>query len=186
MSKAISKAREEARRLFLTGESHSNAEIARHLGLKPHTVGRWRKDENWDDLRLQVSREEARRLVEQIATDRIELNVRHFNFYEVILSEITTTLKANRGKFSVRDLVDLVAIVERAQKGQRLARGLSLDGQTEEEARAEAQAENRTLIDLFIDAIKNHVADQEARDRIREAILARLPVEDDDKDGEAA
>jgi hypothetical protein len=52
-------------------------------------------------------------------------------------------------------------ILERAQKGQRLARGLSLDGQTEEQIRSEAAAENRALVDAFVEAMKEHVADPE-------------------------
>ena len=178
MSKAISKIREEARRLFLTGELHTNAEIARHVGVKPHTIGRWRGEENWDDLRLKIDRRAAEKLVEQIATDRVSLNVKHFRYWEVVLNEIAATMKATTGKFSTRELVELAGILDRAQKGQRLARGLSLDGQTEEEARAEAQAENRTLIDIFIDAIKSNVEDPQVRDRVREAILARLPGQD--------
>jgi len=187
MSKAVGKIREQARRLFLTGQSSSNAEIARHVQVKAHTVGRWRKQENWDDLRREVSREEAKKLVEQIATDRIELNVKHFRYWDVLLAHVNATLKAiPPGKAKLRDLVELAGVLDRAQKGQRVARGLCLDGQTEEEARAEAQSENRTLIDIFIEAIKLHVTDPETRDRIREAILARLPGEDEPKDDEAA
>lgn len=179
MSKAVTKIREEARRLFLTGQSTSNAEIARHLKVKPHTIGRWRKEENWDDLRIQVSREEAKKLAEQIVTDRIELNVKHFRYWDVLLAHVNSTLKAiPPGKARLRDLVELAGVLDRAQKGQRVARGLCLDGQTEEQARAEAQVENRTLIDIFIEAIKQHVPDPEARDRIREAILARMPSEE--------
>jgi len=179
MSKAISKKREEARRLYLACESSSNAEIARHLGLKPHTVGRWRREENWDDLRLSVARREAEKLVEQIATDRVSLNAKHFKLWEMVLGEIGSTLRGT-GKFQMRELIELSGVIEKAQKGQRLSKGLSLDGQTEEEARAEAQSENRFLIDVFIDALKKHVADQQVRDAIREAILEKLPGEDDE------
>jgi len=187
MSKAIAKIREEARRLYLTGQSSSNAEIARHVKVKPHTIGRWRKEENWDDLRIQVSREEAKKLVEQIATDRIELNVKHFRYWDILLAHVNATLKATPpGKAKLRDLVELAGVLDRAQKGQRVARGLALDGQTEEQARAEAQSENRTLIDIFIDAIKKHVTDPEARDRIRESILAKMPTEDEPGEPTAA
>ena len=125
--------------------------------------------------------------MEQIATDRIELNVKHFRYWEVLLAHVSSTLKAiPPGKANLRDLVEIAGVLDRAQKGQRVARGLALDGQTEEEARAEAAAENRTLIDIFIDALKAHVPDVDARDRIREAILARIPGEDDPKDDEAA
>ena len=186
MSRAISKKREEARRLFLTSTSTSNAEISRHLGLKAHTVGRWRKEENWDDLRRQVATEVSKGIVEKIATDRIELNAKHFRYWDALLGHASATLKAIPfGKATLRDLVELAGVFDRAQKGQRVAVGLHYDGQTEEEARAEAQAENRALIDIFIAAIKQHVEDPEVRDRIRETILERLPTEDDEEKKQA-
>ena len=37
--------REEARRLYLTGEATSASEIAKRLKTKPHTIGTWRRDE---------------------------------------------------------------------------------------------------------------------------------------------
>ncbi len=182
MSKAVAKKREEARALFLTEQSVSNAEIARHLGLKPHTIGRWRKEEDWDALALKINRREAEKLVEKIATDRVSLNVKHYKLWELMLGEMGATLQG-KGKFQMKELIELAGLIEKAQKGQRLAKGLSLDGQTEEEARAEAQAENRHLIDVFIEAVKRHVTDPDARDRLRETILELLPGEDEDDDG---
>ena len=41
MGRSLTKAREEARRLYLTGEMTTNAEIAARLRVKPHTVGAW-------------------------------------------------------------------------------------------------------------------------------------------------
>jgi hypothetical protein len=81
------------------------------------------------------------------------------------------------GTLDIRDLERLAAIVERAQKGQRLARGLSLSGENEEQIRAAAQAEGRALVDVFIDAIKANVPDEVARERIRQAVLACLPAD---------
>jgi hypothetical protein len=72
-------------------------------------------------------------------------------------------------------------ILERAQKGQRLARGLSLTGETEEQIRAQAQAESRALVDAFIDAVKVNVPDEAARDRIRLADLEKLPRSEPDE-----
>jgi len=43
MAKVSSKTREEARRLFLTGEIRLNSEIAARLGVKAHTVDLWRR-----------------------------------------------------------------------------------------------------------------------------------------------
>lgn len=176
MSKAAVKTREEARRLFLTGEMNTNAEIAARLELKPHTIGQWRRQEDWDGLRLKIDKRAAALLVEKIATDRVNLNLKHFKYWDVLLSRIAEAFK-KPNREEVRELERLSAILDRAQKGQRLARGLSMDGQTEEETRAEAQAEIRRLIDIVIDSIKRNVREEEARDRIRQDLLRAIPEE---------
>ena len=176
MPKAISKKREEARRLYLTGEMTTNAEIASRIGVKPHTVGHWRRQEDWDGLRLKVDRRAAEMFVEKIATDRVTLNVRHYRFWELILAKLAEDL---RGKttLGIREMERVAGILERAQKGQRLAKGLSISGETEETIRARAQAENRRLVDIFIDAVKENIADEQTRDSIRRTILAAVPQE---------
>jgi len=166
--------REEARRLFLTGTCDSNAEIARRLGMKAHTVARYRNEENWDELRLKVDRRAAESMVEQLAGERTNLNLRHFRYWEAILAEVGEVLKTNPGH-GVRDLEKLATIVDRAQKGQRLARGLSLSGENEEQIRAQAHAESRALVDSFIEAVKAHVHDEATRDEIRLTLLGSLP-----------
>jgi hypothetical protein len=77
----------------------------------------------------------------------------------------------------VRETERVAGILDRAQKGQRLAKGLSLSGETEEKIRAESQAEIRGLIDGFIDAVKENVPDEETRERIRKALMEAMPEE---------
>jgi len=177
MNKATSKLREEARRLYLTSEMTTNSEIAARLRLKPHTVGAWRKQEDWDGLKLKVDKRAAEMFVEKIATDRVTLNLRHYNYFEYVLNEIRETLKSSKGKMSVKELGELVAIIEKAQKGQRLAKGLSMSGETEETIRAQAHAELNKAIDIVRQAIKENITDEATRDRIGRAILAALPAE---------
>jgi hypothetical protein len=171
--------RAEARRLYLAGDLTKNAEIAQRLGVKPHTVGKWRKDEGWDGLRLKIDRRAAEMFVEKIASDRVDLNVRHFRIWEVLMARLLEGLKETRG-FDIREMERIAAVVDRAQKGQRLAKGLSVSGETEEAIRAQGEAEVRQLIDTFVDAIKETVADEETRDRIRQRVLAALPEAEDD------
>jgi transposase len=176
MKRSLSKTREEARRLYLTGEMTTNAEIATRLGVKAHTVGRWRREEDWDGLRLKVDRRAAELFVEKIATDKVTLNVRHYRFWELVLAKLAEDLKT-KGPLNIRDMERVAGVLERAQKGQRLAKGLSVSGETEEAIRAQAAAENRRLVDVFIQAVKENVADEETRDRIRKSILAAVPEE---------
>jgi uncharacterized protein YjcR len=183
MPKVAAKTREEARRLYLTGEMSSNAEIAARLGVKPHSVGGWRRQEDWDGLRLKIDRRAAEMFVEKIATDRVSLNVRHFRFWELMLARMAEDLKGKKA-LPVREMERIAGILERAQKGQRVAKGMSANGETEESIRAQAQAEIRRLVDSFIETVKENVQDEETRDRIRRAILDALPEEEDGGTGE--
>jgi hypothetical protein len=167
----------------LGGEASSNAEIAARLAVKPHTVGRWRKEEDWDGLRLKADRRAGEMFVEKIASDRTTLNVRHYRYWELLLLQAAEVLKAKR-TLEIRELDRLAGILDRAQKGQRLAKGMSVYGETEEAIRAQAQSEIRSLIDGFVDAVKENVPDEETRERIRQAIVRQLPEEADDGAGE--
>lgn len=178
MGRHSRKVRENARRLYLTGETTSLADIARQVGVKPHTVGRWRKDEGWDDLLLKIDRRAAEQLAERIASERVTLNTQHFKLWGVVVSKLVESLQRTGLKAEdVRNLERVSGILAQAQKGQRLARGLSLDGKTEEQIRIEFEAEGRGLIDFFIDVVKREVPDEATRDRIAKAILDRLPAE---------
>ena len=176
--------REEARRLFLTGECTTNADVARRLSMKPHTVARYRKEEGWDDLRLKVDRQAAEKMVESLAGERTNLNVRHFRYWEAILAQVGEVMQSDQ-THGIRELEKLASVVDRAQRGQRLARGLALTGETEEQIRAHAQAETRQLVDAFIDAVKEHVPDEETRDQIRLAVLTLLPTAGESTEKEA-
>ncbi len=178
MPKILIKAREEARRLFLTGEVETNAEIAGRLRVKPHTIGKWRRDEDWDNLRRKIDRRAAEMFAEKIASDRVSLNVRHYRMWDLLVAKLADELKG-KPAIEIRELEKISGILDRAQKGQRLAKGLSIDGETEEAIRAHSEAEMRHLIDVFIDTVKENVHDEEARERIRKAILAALPQEED-------
>ncbi len=184
MPRASPKIREKARALFLSSEADSNVEIARHLKVKPHTIAAWRKAEGWDELRLAVDRRAAEKLVEEIATDRVALNRRHFKFWELALARMAEILKGDKVS-DLRELERMTAVLDRAQKGQRLARGLSLDGETEEAIRAQAQSEIRSLIDMFLTAVKEHVTDESVRERIALSVLSGIPQEPDGGDHES-
>ena len=104
--------------------------------------------------------------MEKLATDRVTLNVRHYRLWDLLLTRLMEDLKTE-GSRDTRELDRIAGILDRAQRGQRLAKGLSTTGETEEQVRAEAEAEIRRLIDTFIDAVKENVPDEETRDRIR-------------------
>jgi hypothetical protein len=184
MKTGIPKRREEARRMFLSGDVTTNAEIAARIKVKAHTVGRWRRDEDWDGLRLKVDRRAAEMFVDKIATDRVSLNVRHYRVWEFLLGRLLEDLKA-KPTIETREMERIAAILSSAQKGQRLAKGMSLTGETEETIRAESQAEIRGLIDSFVDSVKENVEDEEVRERIRQAVLRGVHDEADEGAGES-
>jgi len=172
------KAREEGRRLFLCGECETNAEIAVRLRVKPHTVGRWRRDEDWDGLRTKIDIRAAEMFAEKIASERVSLNIRHYRLWELLLAKLAEELKKGAA-VDVRTIERIAGVLDRTQKGQRLAKGLSLSGENEEIIRARAVADLRRVVDTFIEAVKGNVSDEEARERIRRAILDALPEEAD-------
>jgi hypothetical protein len=179
------KTREQARELYLTGEVTSVSEIARRIKVKPHTIGRWRQSEDWDALRLKIDRRAAEQLAERIASERVNLNAQHFKLWGVVLARLFDTLqKGGLGGEEIRNLDKVAGILDRAQKGQRLARGLSLDGQTEEQIRAQAEADGRGLVDLFVDVVRQEVADEDMRDRIARTLMEACPAEFDDEPAE--
>lgn len=181
MARHSKKLREEARSLFLTMEVTSISEIARRLKVKAHTVGAWRKEEDWDALLLKINKQAAEQLVEKLATERVSLNARHYKFWDAVGSRIVAALgKEKIDGEEVKNIERMAAGLERMQKGQRLARGLAQDGQTEEQIRAEAEAEGRALIDGFIDVVKEKIKDPALRDEIAQALLGRMPAETDE------
>lgn len=97
-----------------------------------------------------------------------------------MLVKLSESLKQS-GALDIREMERVSGILERAQKGQRLAKGLSVNGETEEQVRAQGQAEVRGLIDAFVDAVKENVSDEEARERICRIVIDRLPQTEDDR-----
>ncbi|MCP3996047.1 MAG: hypothetical protein GY722_13445, partial [bacterium] len=93
MGRMSRKVRERARELYLTGEVTSLSEIARQIKVKPHTVGRWRQDEDWDGLRLKIDRRAAEQLAERIATERVNLNSQHFKLWGVVVSRLFESMQ---------------------------------------------------------------------------------------------
>ncbi len=168
--------REEARRLYLTGEAATAAEIARRLKIKAHTVGLWKRQEDWDALRIQVEKRAAEQLVEKLATERVTLNTSHFKLWSLLVSQLFERMQKEDRTMNVAGLKEVAGILEKAQRGQRLARGMTVDGETEEQIRAEAEADSRGLVDLFIDVVKAEIKDDDLRDRIARAIFERAPT----------
>ena len=173
MPKLRKRARERARILFLSGELTSNAAIARRLAVKPHTIACWRREESWDALRLRADRRAAEKLVEQLSTDRAELNTRHFKLWEALLTRAVVMLK--EGEHSIGDLERIAAILERVQKGQRIAKEIATANEAAEAARLQAAADVRAFVDLFIAAVQEYVADESTREKLSMAILGGLP-----------
>ena len=182
MARHSQKLRDQARQLYLTGEVTSSSEIARRVDVKAHTIGVWKKEEDWDALRIRIDKRAAEQLVERLATEKTNLNATHYKLWQGVVARVYGTLGKDRlGAEEIRDLERVAGILEKVQKGQRTARGLTLDGQTEEQIRAEAAASSRQVVDVFLDALKKEVTDPEMRERVAQAVLAAFPHHDEDE-----
>jgi transposase len=177
MARPSAKDREEARMLFVTGQVTSNAELARRFKVKPHTIARWRKEDGWDNLRLKAEQRAAEKLVEEITSERIAVNTRHSKFWSLLESHVLAYMKSKtKGELDLAEINKLAAVVERLQKGERLAKEMAM-GLREDEIKAAHAGQMRTLVDTFIQAVKENVNDEDTRDRIATAIWRCLPEE---------
>ena len=111
-----------------------------------HTVGRWKKDEDWDALqpedRAPGRRADGGEVSPPIAStlnDAALQGLGNRGESGRSSSRMQNVVVCN-GERSPRASRSVAAILDRAQKGQRLARGLSLDGKVEEQIRAEAES----------------------------------------------
>ncbi len=121
--------REEARRLFLTGEADSNAAIARKLRMKARTVARYRKEEDWDELRVKVDRQAAEKLVESLAGERTSLNLRHFRYWDAILAQVGEAMKADVAH-GIRELERLTTSSSGSRRGSAWLAASASPGRT--------------------------------------------------------
>jgi hypothetical protein len=183
MPRSSKRVREEARVLFLAGELSSNAAIARRLHVKPHTIAAWRQEEGWDELKLKADRRAAEKLVEQLATDRAELNLKHFKLWEALLARAVSMLKDD-SYHTVKGLEQISNVLHRAQQGQRLAKEIATVAEAEEKARLQAAADVRAFVDLFVSAVKEHVSDEATQEKLRTTILRGLPQDALERAGE--
>ena len=103
----------------------------------------------------------------------------------LLVPSLCSAATLGKTTLDTRELERISAVLNRAQQGQRLAKGLSVGGETEEAIRAQSQAEVRRLIDVFIDSVKENVSDEEIRERIRRAIVGALPEEEGAGAGDA-
>ena len=163
--------------LFVTGQVTSNAELARRFNVKPHTIGQWRKQGGWDDLRLQGERKYAEKLVEEISSERVAVNAKHSKFWGLLTSHLLAILKTKtKEEFDLTQIQKFAAVLERLQKGERLAKDMAM-GLREDEIKAAHAGQMRTLVDTFIQAVKENVNDEDTRDRIVTAVWSCLPEE---------
>lgn len=163
--------------LFVTGQVASNAELGRHFSVKPHTIGKWRKDGGWDSFRLKAEEHAAEKLVEEISSERVVVNAKHSKFWDLLTSHLLANLKnMTNGEFDLTQIQKFAAVLERLQKGERLAKDMAT-GLREDEIKAAHAGQMRTLVDTFIQAVKENVNDEQTRDRIATAVWSCLPEE---------
>ncbi len=177
MARPSAKTREEARMLFVTGQVATNAELARRFNVKPHTIARWRKEHGWDTLHLKAEQRAVEKLVEEITSERIAVNTRHSQFWSLLESHLLAYMKnKTKGELDLTEIHKLAAVVERLQKGERLAKEMAM-GLREDEIKAAHAGQMRTLVDTFIQAVKENINDEDLRDRIATAVWSCLPEE---------
>src|SRR2546425_1175117 len=98
MSRAPSDIRKEARRMFLSGTMATTTKIAAAVNTPAHTVARWRRQEDWDELKHGIERRAAERIAGMVE----QMNTRHRQLWGLILTQAGMLLV--RPKLSTQQL----------------------------------------------------------------------------------
>lgn len=128
----------ELKKEFLLGDYKSLKEFAEKKGLKYNSDFR-KKAAGWREEKLTRNRQKTDKIIEKVIEKQIEQevdwNTAHLNAWGELLNIINEILKARDeqlskdGKLNIYALEKIANILEKIQKGQRLA--LGLDSQTE-------------------------------------------------------
>lgn len=123
---------DELKREFLTGSYKSLKEFAEKKGLHYGTLRNKAKD--WLKERQQITQEKNQAILEKTLERQIEeavdYNAWHVRVWDEFLRLIWAalhdekTIKTKDGRYNVHALERLVNVMEKTQKGQRLALGL--------------------------------------------------------------
>jgi hypothetical protein len=99
-------------------------------------VWKWIKNYNWRAARARASEKRQKRMIEKVADEMSEIDLKHFQGFDAIFSLLMKRLilqqkkikrsekKGNDPEILAGDLQAFAAIMEKVQKGQRLAAGL--------------------------------------------------------------
>ena len=120
MKDRLSRSREEALRLFLTGEATTNTAIAARLKVKPRDVAKWRKVQDWKACKGRMLELAHRRLLEQFAP-LTAMSANHLKVWGLMLMAMGTTLASQCETLTKQDLVHLEEGLATASRGIRLA-----------------------------------------------------------------
>jgi len=110
---------------YITGEWNSLAEFASANGVNATILYRRARAEKWQDEKVQRQSKKSTRIVQKTIEKQIEseseINTKHYELWVQILTKATALAKeADSGG----QLKTLAEVIEKAQKGQRLARGM--------------------------------------------------------------
>jgi hypothetical protein len=130
---------EELKKEFILGDYKSLRVFADKKGLK-YNGNFMKKTKGWSDEKvakgLQKSCKIVERTIEKQINHEVDRNTRHLNMWDTLLDIVDEVmngkdqhLQTKAGNINVYAIEKLTSIVERAQKGQRLAEGLDMDKQ---------------------------------------------------------
>ena len=100
------------------------------------TLTRWRREGNWDEEKFELEQEAADRARAELLDELASTQRDHFNMWKLFLWQVAEQLKDSEGRpMLIKDHGKLEAysrVLERAQKGQRVALGVE-DGRLDDE-----------------------------------------------------
>ncbi|MHC4707601.1 MAG: hypothetical protein ACYS8I_11015 [Planctomycetota bacterium] len=128
--------RNQVRAAFLTGQHTSFKDLCRSFNVEQTKVAAWRRDEGWDDLKLQISRRAREKLIDKASERKSEIDDTHYRMWGAFEAQVYRQLKRAQDEnrsIPPRTLDVLSKVMERCQKGKRIACGADTNLHVSEE-----------------------------------------------------
>lgn len=118
--------RNQVRSAFLAGQYPGVPQLAKAFNIPSKTIHQWRSSEGWDELKAQIDTEAKRRLVNKLAEKKSEIDDQHFKLWGAFDAQVFMYMKKaqdDKRLIGPKTLDTLSKVLERSQKGRRIACG---------------------------------------------------------------
>lgn len=124
---------DKVRAVYVASETITHAELAHQFGTSLDSVKKRASKEKWAEQRhsvcTQIALKTEEKTIEKISDDRSEVNRVHYEMWGSVIAKLQDALKA---ALELDEIETITKALDRAQKGQRLAKDMVTDKTSQE------------------------------------------------------